>query len=171
MSISECPGCGVVSAGVVGPTHPYMLSSPACWEMYGEVLARSYEAPRLRRVHQLLVDSYAVQHPGVETRQAVQSVCLHLMTLCLFIERGADPADGPLLHKQMLERPAFRWLDPPLDRGDVTVAQVRAASDTAGHIAAAEAWARSAWEAWARHHETIRGWLDLMTSSTRSETQ
>jgi hypothetical protein len=160
MAVSTCPGCGVVLPDVAGPSHPYMLSSPACWAMYGEVLARSYSDPQLRGVHQLLVDAFAVQHPGVPDRRSAQSVGLHLMTLCLFLERGVDPAEGPRLHKQMIEWPAFGWLEPPQSRGEITVANVHAAASTTDRIAATKAWARSAWEAWSPHHETVRGWLD-----------
>jgi hypothetical protein len=46
-------------------------------------------------VHPLTVDTYAVQHPGVPERRTSQSLALHLITLCLVIERGADPRDGP----------------------------------------------------------------------------
>lgn len=161
MTTSKCSGCGVELPDVAGPSHPYMLSSAACWATYGEVLARSYEDPKRRQVHQLLVDAFAVQHPGVPGRRSAQSVGIHLMTLCLVLECGADPSEGPRLHKQMVERPVFHWLEPPPSRGDVTVADVHEAIDAAGHIIAAKTWARSAWGAWRPHHATVRGWLDL----------
>jgi uncharacterized protein DUF5946 len=160
MAMSTCPGCAVVLPEVAGPSHPYMHASPACWATYGEVLARSYQDPQLRHVHQLLVDAYAVQHPGVPSRRAARSVGIHLMTLCLVLERGADPREGPRLHKLMVERPIFHWLEPPSSRGDLTVVDVHTAADASGHIAAVRAWAGSAWEAWRPHHATVRGWLD-----------
>lgn len=144
MALSTCSGCGLVLPEVTGPTHPYMQSSPACWATYGEVLARSYEDPQRRRVHQLMVDAFAVQHPGAPDRRSVQSVGIHLMTLCLVLERGANPQEGPRLHKHMVKRPVFHWLEPPPRRGDITVNDVHAAVDAAGHIEAVEAWASSA---------------------------
>jgi hypothetical protein len=159
VAMSTCPGCGVLLPHVDGPSHPYMLSSAACWATYGEVLARSFEDSQLRRVHQLLVDAFAVQHPGLPGRRSAQSVGLHLMTLCLVLEMDADPSDGPRLHKRMAERPVFHWLEPPSSRGDVTVADVHAANDVEDRIAATYRWARSAWEAWTLHHATVRAWL------------
>jgi len=43
---SRCCGCGVVLPDAGGPTHPYMLSSPACWAAYGEVSSRAYLDPQ-----------------------------------------------------------------------------------------------------------------------------
>jgi len=161
MVTSACCGCGAVLPAVDGPTHPYILSSPACWATYGEISARTYQDPRRQGVLQVQVDAYAVQHPGVPGRRAAQSVGIHLMTLCLVFERGADPREGPRLHNQMVQRPVFHWLEPPPDRGDVTVLDVLATSSPEGHIAAVNEWGRSVWDAWAPHHAIVRDWLDL----------
>lgn len=82
------------------------------------------------------------------------------MTLCLVLERGADPREGPHLHKQMVERPVFHWPEPPRVRGVVTVLDVLATSDASSHIPAVKDWGRSVWAAWAPHHATVRAWLD-----------
>src|SRR5688572_24525153 len=89
-----CPGCGVALPAETGPTHPYMLGSPACWRGFGELLAAQYSEPRRMGFHQVVVDAYAAQHPGGDDPRAVQSVAIHLMTLALFLERGVDPALG-----------------------------------------------------------------------------
>ncbi|MFZ0216302.1 MAG: DUF5946 family protein [Candidatus Dormiibacterota bacterium] len=60
---TTCPGCGVRLPAVHAPTHPYMTCSAACWLRYGELLAVQYADRRRMRFHQLIVDSYAVQHP------------------------------------------------------------------------------------------------------------
>jgi len=163
---SACRGCGCLLPATDGPTHPYILSSPGCWGAYGEVSARTYSDPQRQVTLQVEVDAYAVQHPGEPNRRAAQSVGIHLMTLCLVIEQGADPREGPRLHRQMVERPVFRWLDPPPDRGDVTVLDVHATTDAAGHVAAVHDWGRSAWDAWAIHHPTVRTWLERGRSSS-----
>ena len=95
--------------------------------MYGEVLAREYGDPAYFRIHQLTVDTYAVQHPGTPERRSIQSVALHLITLGLVLERGADPSAGPRLHRRLASRPAFHWLEPPRPIGRITVADVRRA--------------------------------------------
>ena len=38
-SKSVCPGCGLELEVVDGPTHDYIGASPACWALYGQVLA------------------------------------------------------------------------------------------------------------------------------------
>src|SRR5678816_4348633 len=59
---TRCIGCGGLVPQMDGPTHRYMDSSPGCWHVYGEVLAREYGDQAFRVAHRLTVDSYAVQH-------------------------------------------------------------------------------------------------------------
>jgi hypothetical protein len=124
------------------------------------VLAREYGDPAYFRVHQLTVDTYAVQHPGPRERRTIQSLGLHLISLCLVVERGGDPTAGPRLHQRLAGRASFDWLEPPEPRGRLTVADVRHAGDPGEHADAVEAWARDVWAAWAPHHETVRGWVE-----------
>ena len=142
---TRCPGCAVELEALDGPAHPYLGASPACWALYGELL--------LRRPGQLAVDAYAVQHPGLPERRSIQSVALHLLTLCLFLEAGHDPKHGPRLHRRLIERlPEPHWLEPPEPNGTVTVA------DVLGGVSV-ETWARDVWAAWSPHHATVRAWL------------
>jgi hypothetical protein len=107
----------------------------------------------------LIVDAYAVQHPGGAERAAVQLVGLCLMTLCLFVEHDVDPARGPALHKQMMAAPPdFRFLEPPVVPGPLTVADVLAAEGTRAFHLMAWSWARQMWAAWSAHHAVIRSW-------------
>ncbi|MFN2467164.1 MAG: DUF5946 family protein, partial [Gaiellaceae bacterium] len=126
---------------------------------YGEVLAREFGDPRYFAVHQLTVDAYAAQHPGVAERRAIQSVGLHLMTLCMVVEEDADPREGPKLHRRMLGRAAFEWLDPPPTDDGLTVADVLPAQTRSEHERLVRAWAQDVWEAWAPHHQTVRRWV------------
>ena len=43
MKIVRCIGCGAKVNDIDGPTHPYMIATAACWELYGQVLAKEYE--------------------------------------------------------------------------------------------------------------------------------
>ena len=161
MTETECPGCGLVLPGQPdAPNHPDIGASGACWALYGEVLAREYEDPAYFRVHQLSVDTYAAQHPGVPERRSIQSLALHLITLCRVLEDEADPADGPELHRRLAKQPEFSWLEPPERIGKITVADVRAASDAAEHERIVRRWAREVWRAWESHHATVRRWID-----------
>ena len=99
-----------------------------------------------------------MQHPGGTDRRAVQSVALHGMTLCLFLEEGIDPIMGTRLHKLMVRRPDFHWLESPGPDSDwLTVLEMKALSEI--RRADVYAWARSVWTAWHPHHDTIRGWI------------
>jgi hypothetical protein len=151
-----CPGCGLELPAAEGPTHAYIGASPECWRLYGIVLERAYRTER--DVLQLVVDAYACQHPGTETPRAVRSVGLHLTTLCLFVEEGVDPRRGSELHRQMAGRLPLRRLEPPADRGDVTVATVAAMHMPGEYADAARLWARSVWHAWRAHHAIVRDW-------------
>lgn len=159
MPLIPCPGCGASFAAIEGPVHEYMESSPGCWHAYGQVLAREYGNPALFAVHRLSVDSYAVQHPGGASRQAVQSVGVHLARLCLFLEHGlaAREANDAMLRVGRSKARMVR-LARPENLGSVTVADVLAAGSDAQHMELVTQWAHSAWQAWSEHHATVRRW-------------
>ncbi|WP_184786309.1 DUF5946 family protein [Phytomonospora endophytica] len=154
-----CPGCGLVTGESAGPVPSERHASPGCWELYETVLARSYGLTGYRPVHQIVVDAYIAQHPLSSTRRQIAAVALCLMTLCLFVEKNADPRDGAALHKRMVAgRPDFHALPPPPAPGLVTVADVAAARDAEEHRRLVWAWGRAVWAAWEPEHETIRRW-------------
>jgi hypothetical protein len=156
-----CPGCAAQFTAIDGPTHPYMESSPACWHAFGQVMVREYGNDKAFATHRLSVDAYAVQHPGGDSRQAIQSVGLHLVRLCMFLERGLTPeaANDAMLRAGKTKSKMFK-LARPANLGEVTVADVLAAQGDEAHAAAVRRWARSVWEAWAEHHATVRAWAD-----------
>jgi hypothetical protein len=157
---STCPGCGLVLPPQrEAPRHPYIGASAGCWALYGELLAREFQNPAYFSVHQLTVDTYAVQHPGSPERRSTQSVALHLMTLCLIVEDGVDPLEGPALHKRFIRRPAFRWLEPPRPNGQLTAADALRSRNPGEHAKAVRAWGEEVWKSWAPHHQTVRGWI------------
>ncbi|MGA9422196.1 MAG: DUF5946 family protein [Rhodanobacteraceae bacterium] len=127
---------------------------------FGEVLAREYSDPAYFEVHRLSVDTYAVQHPGKPSRQSIQSVGLHLIRLCLFLERGLaqEHANSAMLAAAKLKR-TFVWLEPPKSRGAITVADVARATTSLEHKDTVRRWAQGTWMAWSEHHPIIRTWL------------
>ena len=160
-----CPGCGAAVPDVeeMRP-RSYISSAPGCWLVYSEVLAREYGDLRYTPAHQLTVDAYAVQHPGMPERRAAQSVAIHLVGLCLTLERGRGPAELPRL-RQRLAPPGrvFPWLAPPPSVGEVTIVDVHAAATPEAHRVTVDRWARSAWEAWSPHHAQARAWADELS--------
>ena len=153
-----CPGCGGVFSPDDGPTHRYMQSSPGCWRVFGELVAADYSAAERMSLHQVVVDAYAAQHPGEGDRRQVQSVGLHLMTLCLFLEHDVDPALGPELHRRVIAGPAFHRLSRN-GPGELTVAHVPAEGAIADVRRAAYEWARAVWTSYEPAHETVSEWL------------
>ena len=161
MTLSICPGCGARFPALEGPVHEYMESSPGCWKAFGELLAREYADRALFAVHRLSVDSYAVQHPGGTSRQAIQSVGVHLARLCLFLERGLTPEEANAAMLRVgKQKAAMHFLSRPPSLGAITVADVVAAPDADRHVHVVGQWARTVWNAWSEHHETIRRWAD-----------
>lgn len=135
-----------------------MTSSPGCWKAFGELLAADYSSPQRMAFHQVVVDAYAAQHPGGGARQQVQSVGLHLMTLCLVLEHGADPSNGTRLHRLMIGRPAFHRLSRS-GPGSLTLLHVPVSADAETARRAAFEWAAAVWESYRQKHDTVREWL------------
>ena len=154
----RCPGCGLMSPAYDGPTHPYIESSAACWAAFGEVVAADYSSAERMAFHQVVVDTYAAQHPGAGDRRQVQSVSLHLMTLCLFLEHDVTPSLGPELHRQMIRRPVFHRLE-RAGLGALTVKHVPTDGPADVVRAAAYEWARSVWVTYEQHRPVVEGWL------------
>lgn len=136
-----------------------MLSSPGCWREFGELLAADYSSRHRMQFHQLVVDSYAAQHPGDgDLPQQVQSVGLHLMTLCLFLEEETDPALGTALHRRMVRKPSFRRLERS-GPGELTWQHVSRAVALEEVRTAVYEWAGAVWDAYRAEHHTVRSWL------------
>jgi hypothetical protein len=141
-----------------GPTHDYMESSPACWAIYGEVLAREYSDITYRAVHRLTVDAYAVQHPGGTSPQAVQSVAGHLVSMYLMLELGYSAFRATTVLQSAVERGGFEWLERPVSPGALTIAHVADATTAMEHIQRVHEWATSVWNAWSAHHAQVKMW-------------
>ena len=158
-AVTMCPGCGLVLPNEQGPVHRYLGSSPACWRLFGEVLSREYSDPQYRVVHRLTVDAYAAQHPGKESPQTIQTVALHLISLCLVLEDGY-PLDKATraIGQAARRKKEFWWLTPPASLGAITVREVHAANTPEEHGSVVRRWAETVWVAWAAHHDTVRRW-------------
>jgi hypothetical protein len=167
---SPCIGCGAVLPEIDGPTHRYLEASPACWAAYSEVLAREFADPALfQRVHRLTVDTYAVQHPGRPSPQSIQSVAVHLMSLCTLIEGGSATAWATKVIREAVRgKGNFAWLEPPQPRGRLTLVEVWRTKGAAEHEGMVREWAISAWTAWAPHHDTVRRWCSSVAGARRA---
>lgn len=159
---TRCPGCGLTLPVYGGPTHAYVGASPACWQLYCRLSADPFARREGTRLRRLVVDAYAAQHPGTEHRRATQSVAVHLMGLCVLLERDGEtrrlnPVLGRMPARKTMD---LHWLTPPDFKRCKTAADVLEAGAADAYADSAEAWAKSVWAAWRPHHETVRAWLD-----------
>jgi hypothetical protein len=162
---ARCVSCGAQVPDSEGPVHKYMSSSPGCWAIYGEVLAREFSDYRYGRYHRLTADAYAVQHPGQPASQTIQSIAVHLTGLYLVLDRGMTLEKSTSLMQQLTRyKSTFHWLEPPATMGAITVHDVWLADNPETHLQLVQQWAASAWSAWKEHHGQIKDWIDQIGS-------
>ncbi len=154
-----CYGCGVLVPNSDGPTHRYIGAAPGCWALHGEVLARAAADRRLGDPRLFILNSYAVQHPGVPGPQAIQSVAAHLIGLYAALVLVYDDRRLIGVLRQAADRSErFRWLAPPTATYRVTIGNVHSAASPAAHAAAARNMAEATWDAWQPHHSQVVAW-------------
>lgn len=156
-----CIGCGGLFPDIAGSVHPYLESSPGCAAACGELFAGHYsDMPLYADVYRLANDAYAVQHPGRRSPQTINSAGIHLIRLCLSFEYNLPAALANDAVLAAVERKTeYFWLEPPASKGEITVADFSRSLTVQEHKALVREWAKSAWEAWSRHHETVQSWL------------
>lgn len=133
-------------------------------ETYVRDIVNVLEYEDLEPIHRLTVDAYAAQHTGTKTSQTTRSVNVHLLGIYLVLYGNASfskatDAIGTLIehHKQ-----EFSWLKPPEHQSEITVADVSQANDLNEHTELIRGWARSVWNAWENHHDTINEWAQTV---------
>lgn len=158
---SVCPGCGLrMPLSETAVYDGYFNATPECWSVYGEVLEAEFSnAILFGRVHQLTVDSYAVQHAGGQHPD--KSVDLHLCGLHLVLERDVSSTAVPSLF-QRLVRAVEVWphFAPPEEAGPLTVFDVAMADNPEEHAAVVRRWAEGVWKAWSMYHTDVVSFLD-----------
>ncbi|MCO7226064.1 DUF5946 family protein [Pleionea sp. CnH1-48] len=159
--MESCVGCGAELMAMEGPTHPFMRSSAACWNLFGIFMAKEYSEPAYRESSALAVDCYAVQHPGPDNRRANQWMATRLMSLCLVLEYSFEQNQASAAVSEMIRQfhPVFDRLQPPADRGHVTIQNVAVAQTPVAQRQWVQQWAESCWQAWRPHADQVRHWL------------
>ncbi len=133
----------------------YFNTSPECWHVYTEVLGSEFsDAWLFGQVHQLTVDTYAVQHAG--GMHPDKSVGVHLAGLYLVLEKRFTPPSVPrLLQRLAASIRAWPHFVPPDGAGLPTVHDIAGAESPEVHIDRVHAWSRSVWRAWSSYHITV----------------
>ncbi|MEO0853817.1 MAG: DUF5946 family protein [Cyanobacteria bacterium J06648_11] len=156
MDVDICTGCGLKTEPHDGPTHTYLVSSSGCWAKYGELLAREYQDIGYMAVHGLTVDAYALQHPGQENPQTIQSARVHLASLFSYFEFGTPISDLNGVKQAIARhRTEFTWLVPPPALTDINVSDVLTAETAIQHAQRVKVWAEYVFVGWKSHHAEI----------------
>ena len=152
--MSSCPGCGLAMPLSERVYDRKFHASAECWSVFEEVLATEFQNVVLfGQVHQLTVDTYAVQHAGGEHPD--KSVCIHLTGLYLVLERGILPVEVPPRLQLLARRTSWPQLDPPSDRTSLTVFDVALADSPLLHASLVRQWAAEVWRNWSQHHHVV----------------
>ncbi len=155
---TKCYGCGALVSSADELPHKYIGANQGCWDLYGQILAKEYgeyNYPEL--THRLTVDTYAIQHPGTPSRQSIQSVNVHLISLYLILLKGFDGKNATNKMGLILSNnPKFEWLEPPIPNGSKTVIDVLTATNQDEHEKKVREWAEDVWNCWfSKHEQTI----------------
>jgi hypothetical protein len=146
----KCHGCGALVNDIAGQPHKYIGAVQGCWDLYGRILAKEYgeyNYPEL--THRLTVDTYAIQHPGQPSRQSIQSVNVHLVSLYFIFVKNLSGKEATEKIGELLARePKFEWLEPPVPNGTKTVIDVLAATNRKEHEKKVREWAEDVWGCW-----------------------
>ena len=157
---SVCPGCGLVMPADKSLIYDgYYNTSDECWSVYTEVLRTEFaNAFLFGQVHQLTVDTYAVQHAGGKHKD--QSVTVHLAGLYLVLERGYHPTTLHKYFRQLAEH-VNDWphFEVPATTTETSVLDVGFVESTVAHIKFVEEWAVQVWRAWSPHHQELKVFL------------
>ena len=153
---APCPSCGARLGGREG-----------CQSVFDQLSAEAWSSPVRGAAHNLVVDTYAMQHPE-EYGRSPKSYAAHLTALCCGVEHPGD---------QKLYWAIARWLDgpvavekPPLiaRRGVLTIADVHTPAREEDYADLVRRWAGDVWAAYTDQQKLARAWLDAVRARTTS---
>jgi hypothetical protein len=121
-------------------------------------MLRAYSDPLYAATHSLALDAYCMQHPEKYCRSA-KSYAAHLTRLCCGLEHEGNHKVYEAIQKSLNGTVAFEKPETPFNRGQMTVADLLAASRVEEHTRLVKEWAASVWDAYAAQHAIARGWI------------
>ena len=150
----NCYGCGALVDDIEGKPHNYIGAVQGCWNLYGQILSKEYyeyNYPEL--THRLTVDTYAIQHPGQLSKQSIQSVNIHLISLYLILCKNfSGKVVTKILGEIIAKKPKFEWIEAPVPNGTKTIIDVLAANGKEEHETKVREWAENVWDFWYKKH-------------------
>jgi hypothetical protein len=156
-----CPQCGARTPDIDGPSHPYMVSSPGCWRAFAELQADELTRFGYLPAHGPAVDVYAATHGGDGSqRRDRQSVCLHLMAICLLLETDRGPeARMTLLREMTATKVDWPTLRRPPGIPSLNLQHAAAAVGVEDYSTRVDQWAHTVWDFWTPEHPRVRAFL------------
>ena len=164
MKESICPGCRLRMPVGDTPYNGYYNTSDECWTVYSEVLGTEFSnALIFSQVHQLTVDTYAVQHTGGSHPD--KSVDVHLAGLYLALVLGVPSIQIPGHLQQIVRSVGRGWphFTPPRSTGPMDISSIAMASNPAEHVNRCRRWAAVVWDSWNTHHTAVAAWVEQHT--------
>ncbi|HOI58099.1 MAG TPA: DUF5946 family protein [Methanoculleus sp.] len=153
-AFTVCPGCGVkLPDRNLGPAERYNAAGE-CLEAYYDLTCWTLVQQDAGFVHQHAVDAYAAQHVGERMRPI--TAVFALIGLYLAVERGYTGRQVQLVHMKIGRRRDWPRLEPPKDRGELTVMDILLAATDAKKEEALMRWTAAVWEAWEDRHRWVR---------------
>jgi len=127
-----------------------MLSGPSDQDLYNELAFYTLETLELRDpefIHQHIVDAFAVQHAGPESKPI--AIVFGLIGLYLYLEKNFTGRQVQRAHMQMA-RNRKRWSAPSIPQRSATigVADVLAAPPGPARNAMIRRWCEAVWHDW-----------------------
>ena len=142
-NIGRCPSCNAAVYGGID----------ACREFFESLLGQEYTAYRFAKVHRMMVDAYALQHPA-EYMKSGKSFAAHLTGALAVIEHDDAETVNRMVQTWLSSNPAIeRPADPTPPYGSLTVLDCFEENDPDKYRQVVRQWLESAWQAWADYHE------------------
>ncbi len=165
--LEKCPGCGVYLPKLVGPTHRYIGASAGCWAIFTALFNAGNPQMAPAPTNALLIDAYAVQHPGQPSPQAIQSVAVHLITLYGVLVKSVA-VDNALWIRQRASREEknrkqerFEWLIPPVFFDTITIADIVKEATAVARSRQATQYVNLIWSIWSQQYaDVIASWYE-----------
>ena len=134
------------------------MTVPADLDAYHELCGYTLTHGDAAFIHQHVVDAFAAQHAGGQSKPI--GVTFALVGLYLHLERGFTGRQVQRAHMQMARHtrqwPAF---DLPAARGSITALDVMAAPAGSARDRAIDDWCRSVWDAFAASRPAVEALL------------
>ncbi len=129
---------------------------PTDQELYDQLAFYTLSHPDPVFLHQHIVDAFAVQQAGEQSKPI--SVVFGLIGLYLFVEKGFTGKQVQRMHMQLAKhRREWPALTPPQSQASITVADVLAAPPGHQRDQAIRDWCAAVWELWQPHRPYIEG--------------